>query len=309
MRKVRESNEGNNCRAGTTISVVPREWILEVRVEGPGTVTSGDGRIDCPGTCSATYKEGESAPSLRALHGTASGEITWGDEASSCTSALGSSDCQPDIEGQGETRRVSVTFHTVQFIVANPYDLTQGERISKFRSCAGHDYSGQNVSGETESNRSMKHYFQPVAALAGSTGQVKVFSPFDGKVVAVMTEQVPRGKQVWLSPDASPGWTVRLLNVDPVAGVDVGAAVRAGDLIGHGNLSTINGQQANDIDIGLEYGPRFDSVFFHMSDSVLTQYSAKGITRENVVISKAARDADPCDFSKPSSDSDWVDLQ
>ncbi|HEX9804392.1 MAG TPA: hypothetical protein VGA67_01815, partial [Candidatus Dojkabacteria bacterium] len=42
-------------------------------------------------------------------------------------------------------------------ITSNPIDLSQISRISKFRSCAGHNFSGYNVQGVRESNRSMKH--------------------------------------------------------------------------------------------------------------------------------------------------------
>jgi len=37
-----------------------------------------------------------------------------------------------------------------QFISSNPVDLSQINRISKFRSCIGHDYSGTNSEEPTE---------------------------------------------------------------------------------------------------------------------------------------------------------------
>ena len=71
------------------------------------------------------------------------------------------------------------------FIIANPLDLSQIQRISLFRSCVGHDYSGKNIEGEEEILRSMKHYLEPLPALVG-TNQIKIFAPFDGKVAEIL---------------------------------------------------------------------------------------------------------------------------
>jgi len=75
-----------------------------------------------------------------------------------------------------------------QFITSNPVDLSQINRISKFRSCIGHDYSGTNSEGRQESNRSMKHYVEPINSLAGTSGELQVFAPFDGRITQDKSE-------------------------------------------------------------------------------------------------------------------------
>ena len=103
------------------------------------------------------------------------------------------------------------SLETENFIVANPVDLEQINSISKFRSCAGHDYSGTNVNGEFETQRSMKHYLEPKQGLE-PTNSVKVFAPFDGIISEIEVDQDPRGKQVWLSPGG--GWHFIFFHID-----------------------------------------------------------------------------------------------
>src|SRR5437868_5023633 len=74
-------------------------------------------------------------------------------------------------------------YKTVNFVTAAPLDMTQMESISKFRSCSGHDYSGHNIAGEVETGRSMKHYASPLHEFRGTEDKVKVFAPFDGKII------------------------------------------------------------------------------------------------------------------------------
>ena len=63
------------------------------------------------------------------------------------------------------------------FITANPLDLSQIKSISRFRSCEGHNYSGQNANGEEETYRTMKHYLGSVDQLAQTDQRVKIFAP------------------------------------------------------------------------------------------------------------------------------------
>ena len=79
------------------------------------------------------------------------------------------------------------TLATGNFIVANPVDLEHVVRLSKFRSCVGHDYS-PGVLAKTgvndtsiESKRSMKHYVI-IDVPAAPSRTVKGYAPFDGKV-------------------------------------------------------------------------------------------------------------------------------
>ncbi|MDO8674108.1 MAG: hypothetical protein Q7O66_22065 [Dehalococcoidia bacterium] len=221
------------------------------------------------------------------------------------------------------------------FITANPVELSQIAEISKFRSCAGHDYSGQNVDGQAEINRSMKHDLAPVNSLAGSIGKLKALAPFDGTILSIQEEQVKRGVQVWLRPNGASAWVFIFFHVDLDPALKIGSAVTAGALLGYANVSL----DAHDFDIALQRIPQdapsiggssgsgggrantpeaaqgassqaFDSPFLHMSSAVLEQFRGKGITADNVIVSKAARDARPCTF-QPGADSpdNWVQLK
>ena len=140
--------------------------------------------------------------------------------------------------------------YTDKFITALPVDLNQVASISKFRSCSGHDYSSANTEGQQETNRSMKHYINPVDSLIGSVNTIKVFSPFDGTVAAITPDaasNVQVGLQVWLTPTASPTWSYIYYHITPF--VKVGSTVKSGELIGYANLSRTS---VIDFDIALE---------------------------------------------------------
>src|SRR3989344_1124425 len=117
----------------------------------------------------------------------------------------------------------------LRFIVANPLELSQIQRMSTFRSCIGHDYSGLNTDGEKETLRSMKHYLEPLPPLIG-TDQIKIFAPFDGKVVEILDG--PPGKGIYISAKAAPSWKFIFFHVIPAAGIEEGALVQAGEQLG-----------------------------------------------------------------------------
>ena len=114
------------------------------------------------------------------------------------------------------------------FITANPLDLSAVTEVSKFRSCSGHDYSGRNVAGEIETERSMKHYVHTALDWSGS-GQLKGFAPFDGIVVSIQPEQFPMGQQMRIASTTAPGWTFIFFHADPL--VAVGQRVKAGETV------------------------------------------------------------------------------
>ncbi len=178
----------------------------------------------------------------------------------------------------------------LRFIVANPLELSQIQRMSTFRSCIGHDYSGLNTDGEKETLRSMKHYLEPLPSLIG-IDQIKIFAPFEGKVVEILDG--PPGKAIYISAKAAPSWKFIFFHADIMPGLQEGATVKAGQLLGHASP----GISAN-FDIGLKQfswkGQVFDSPFMHMANSILEEYAANGITPENIIFSKEARDAEPC---------------
>ena len=176
------------------------------------------------------------------------------------------------------------------FIIANPLDLSQIQRISVFRSCVGHDYSGLNSAGEEETLRSMKHYLEPLPSLIG-TNQIKIFAPFDGKVVEIL-DGLP-GQAIYISAMAAPSWKFIFFHVVPAAGIEEGTVVQAGELVG----AVSEGIHEN-FDFGLkEFGWKgqvFDSPLLHMKETVLQEYVDNGITLGNSIFSKEARDAAPC---------------
>ncbi len=174
------------------------------------------------------------------------------------------------------------------FITANPLDLSQIDRISKFRSCVGHDYSGLNSDGERETLRSMKHYIEP---LSTQSNAIKVFAPFDGEIREVNAES--RGSQVFISPNAARKWNMVFFHINLIPRIEEGTSVQAGQLLGYGALDN-----SPNFDIALKkFSIKvqiFESPFLHMTNQILEEYTTKGITLENIIISKKERDADSC---------------
>jgi len=192
-----------------------------------------------------------------------------------------------------------------QFITSNPVDLSQINRISKFRSCIGHDYSGANSEAQLESNRSMKHYVEPINSLAGTSGEIQVFAPFDGKITQATSGD--RGQQVWIS--TSNGWHFIFFHVDLLEQFSVGSSVNSGEHIGYANLL----MGAANFDIGLkQFGPGiqvFESPFLYMDSTLLDEYLKKGLAPEDLIISKFERNSKPCNFAEESYDErEFVEL-
>ncbi|HUW77322.1 MAG TPA: hypothetical protein VMV52_01065 [Candidatus Nanopelagicaceae bacterium] len=210
------------------------------------------------------------------------------------------------------------------FITAVPIDLAQVLSISRFRSCSGHDYSSADTDGNPETNRSMKHYINPIDSLIGTTDVIKVFAPFDGQISAFVADNAantPVGEGIWLTPSSSPAWTLMFFHITPVG--NVGDYVKAGQLIGYANLSRTS---VRGFDIALEewvhniarpavgdnlatleqvhqqYGDylqllhrgQLDSIFNHMTSDVLGSFATRGMTLQAAIVSEAARDASPC---------------
>ena len=202
------------------------------------------------------------------------------------------------------------------FIVANPLDLAQIQTISKFRSCVGHNYSGRNAEGETETLRSMKHYIQPREELPTET--ISVFAPFDGKISEVRREAT-RGSQVWITPARVRGWQFIFFHIDLASEFDrSGVEVHSGQMIGR-----VNPESQTNFDMGLKFfgiaSQIFDSPFLYMNELVLAEYAARGITKENIIVSKVERDNNPCQTLNGETGidarfvgngtSDWVELR
>ena len=129
-----------------------------------------------------------------------------------------------------------------QFIEADFIDLDQIYSISKFRSGSGHDFS----SGSEEC-RSMKHYFNTqdtrekmlsydqnngIPPKPDGVNDISIYSPVNGKIIAVKSDKMPIGVQVYIRPTAYPDYTVRLFHIYLDSGVEDGSQVIAGQKIG-----------------------------------------------------------------------------
>jgi len=196
------------------------------------------------------------------------------------------------------------------FVTASPVDLDQVAAFTKFRSCAGHDYEGTSTSGVHESDRSMKHYVEARPEYLGTTGQFRVYAPFAGTIdylippaLDIAESATLRGGSIWMNVPGTETvedgvavyLTVQIGHVYPLAGLQQGVSVNAGDLIGYGAL---NGGDELDLVVRSEPGSQeyLFSFIESMSPTVLAQYAARGVTLDNVIVSKAYRDAHPCGF-------------
>jgi prepilin-type N-terminal cleavage/methylation domain-containing protein len=225
-----------------------------------------------------------------------------------------------------------------KFITSLPVDLTKIGQISKFRSCAGHDSSGQDIEGILESNRSMKHYFYLTPALASTDIQLNLYAPFDGSVTSFSPENGGQlGTQMLLQPKNS-SWQMTVFHTDPAAGIKEGSVFVAGQLLGYTRkngesfdlaLSKKDPKAASETEqkmdpakfqalsqaerdqLGKNYNKNviFDSLFNHLNSATAQQFAAKGVTVQTIIVDRATRDADPCNFTNaPQNSTDWVVL-
>lgn len=188
-----------------------------------------------------------------------------------------------------------------QFAGADYIELNKIQRISKFRSDEGHDYSD-----EFESCRSMKHYFKPYDSIDWS--QISIFSPIHGTVSRMQEEWA--GTQVQIQSDLYPAFFIIIFHVHLIDSFEVGDQVAEGQQLGnHIGLQTMS-----DIAVGVSTpgGWKLVSYFDIMTDQVFQNYKSRGIdSRNEVIISRDERDADPLncngeEFTTESSLESWV---
>jgi hypothetical protein len=202
-----------------------------------------------------------------------------------------------------------------KFIQADFVDLSRIYDISKFRSLAGHDFSGN---GET--CRSMKHYFEPqqdqasmayiqqhngIPAPPDGTNDIPIYSPVDGTIASIGSEHTPIGSQISIFPDNAPAFNVRLFHVWPKPGLHGGffpfgwggSHVKAGQQIG-----VLGEHQGTDVSVQIGRMPwneNFVSYFDVMPDSLFAKYQARGVSARSVLVeTKAYRDAHPVTCQK-----------
>lgn len=211
----------------------------------------------------------------------------------------------------------NLTIDSAKFITANPIDLTEIKRISKFRSCVGHDSMAQSITGEDEPFRSMKHYLDSGNFILGSAKKVKAIAPFDGKIELIIDEDFGGNNILMYSEDTPDGWYFSFFHTDLLPGFTEGSEVKAGQVIGYQNPQVtffdvavrtfINKatskpftvdemrklKSSSDTDLS-SIQHTYSSMFEHMSDEVLEEFRSYGITKDNSTFTKTQRDTDPC---------------
>ena len=187
-----------------------------------------------------------------------------------------------------------------QLIQAKWIDLRRFVSISNFRSRMGLDFSGN---GET--CRSMKHYFNPLRTQEDELtvsqnngyppafsleGAIPIYTPINGEIISIEDEG-DFGEQIYIRSEDYPEFTVRLFHIYLLDGFEEGSEVKAGEQIG--NIGEI---QNTDIAVtkGSPYDDHFVSYFEVMPDEVFAEYHELGIeSREDLILTKEYRDTHP----------------
>ncbi|MBN1273350.1 MAG: hypothetical protein JXB26_13870 [Candidatus Aminicenantes bacterium] len=194
----------------------------------------------------------------------------------------------------------------------NCIELDKIKALSKFRSGEGHDYSD-----DFEGCRSMKHYYLPKDSVDMSS--VKVFAPASGKVIGTVDEYennglLWKGTAIGIQPDGYDAFCFVLYHVNLNVSLEVGDRVMAGQELGKSEKKT-----GTVMDIALwvhtSAGHKLLSYFEVMSDGIFQLYVNRGmISRNDVIITKEERDADPLDcigeqFVGPGHLENWFFLE
>jgi len=198
-------------------------------------------------------------------------------------------------------------------LTTNFVNLDKIERISRFRSCAGHVTVPQN---NREQRRNMKHYFWIKKSITTNDKPVEIYAPYNGFVSVLRSDSneglegeialVPKDVFVFLPPIGR--WTFSVQHINVRQDLKRGKEVKAGELLG---TATIRGEGGGSFDIVYaKFAPTLkkidnwtdpfidlDSVFNHMSDSVFAQYQKKGVaTKDDIVMLKEQRDQNLCQY-------------
>lgn len=216
-------------------------------------------------------------------------------------------------------------------LVANFVDSSKIEKISRFRSCAGHVTVPQDG---RETKRNMKHYFW-VKPEFNKSNTVEIYSPFDGYVSVIRDEPgLNLEGEIWIRPKSNfvllppvGVWQFSVQHIDVKDGLKRGSEVKAGELLGYAALSEKRGNSFDIVYGKMSLIPKkignwtapftdLDSVFNHMSENVLAQYKQKGLSEEGVILSKEERDKNPCIykgngpyFLNQEDPANWLELK
>lgn len=192
-----------------------------------------------------------------------------------------------------------------KFVETDYIELGKISRISKLRSSEGHDYSDSY-----EQCRSMKHYFMPEEYIDWST--IKIYSPVAGTIKKVDEEWA--GTQLHIESTEYPAFRFVIFHLNKAKEYSVGDKVAEGEELG----THIGSQTMSDIAVRVNEGinkNRLVSYFDVMTDNLFIEYKHRGVSgREDLIISKSARDADPvsCNgetFTNAGTIENWFYLQ
>ena len=212
---------------------------------------------------------------------------------------------------------------------SGPVGLFEVADLSRFRSCAGGDFSGRSVDSArtVETDRSMLHQVL-LRDTFGSGRQVEIRAMADGVITEAQDFQVPTDLEpgtgfTYLGNFASEieltvyrpaplgQWVVRYRHVFPT--VEVGDHVHAGDVIGYAppsdwaNVVTENGNRTDfsaraiwfDVIVGWKpylgvTGVHYGSYVRYLSPELQKAYFDAGYDPTKVAVSRDERDAMPC---------------
>ena len=222
------------------------------------------------------------------------------------------------------------------FITAPPFNLQDVASMTKFRSCAGHDFAEGSVDGQVVSSdpsfekfSSMKHYVLPVNDAAGD--QTQVFAPFDGVVTLVEADTGKTssgssygdpGSQIHLVPYANPAYTFTFMHIYGIS-VKAGDSVKAGQELGYHEVQPANtGHSSFDVAMSKfdlaamqAHVTRLVSFMTVLSHSVAGTFQNAGLTPDSTIWPRAYRESHPCQvgpngfFVGPQSPDDSVAVQ
>ncbi len=184
------------------------------------------------------------------------------------------------------------------------------EKISKFRSGMGHDYSD-----DFEDCRSMKHYFKPHGD-GSDWDTIEVKSPITGEIESANPEGSGGGYKINIRSTEYRAFLFSIFHVNPARSFEVGDEIEAGDVLG----THISGRTYSDISVFVRLPDcrlKYLSYFDVMTDELFRTYADFGLTSRNqVIISREHRNANPftCTGSRDErfshgdhgvGDSDW----
>lgn len=170
-----------------------------------------------------------------------------------------------------------------KFVSVDYIELSKIQMISKFRSSAGHDYSD-----DFETCRTMKHYYWPFGGSPWT--EINIYSPINGTISKNFQEWA--GAQIWIKSNDYPAFYIIIPHLNLSNPLNEGDMVIAGQLLGN----HIGDQTMSDIMVGVNTpsGWKLLSYFDVITDFLFQSYQTRGVSsREMMIISKDARDADP----------------